>query len=632
MSDISKEYDIHFRKFYGDLFKFQTGKKNALHCKGCESKKRFIINDDTLIFSCGPKNNQDKKCGPQYTIKLPKYVQFSDLYKIYNENIHGSMEYKPNDISIYDLESLSLKMNVSKELNSQKELIKDSTEKLKRLIDDYIKSNELEGYIENLETLSEKRHKNAYEKRKIMKLLEDKKLSAPEIIDLRKKYAVLVNESKEFIDMIIELRKPNTDFICIKQPECIHHDTKTNKPLKTEKIQTIDDSSKLIDNIFKLFKRNDGKLMKTDYRKMIKTEGFKTIWGKTLFNSLQKGDHSWKRDLQNNFGSIIELPDSRNPEYIILTRPWRRYLKLDNKYTYEDQVKILTDYYHKVDPGKSDEEIKGIVDRRRPKDSKIGTRIPTKPWLELCDKLSKKYVYHPLRIEKEKDMFPEKQDDGTMKLVYHLSPTSPRILPSEELKPEQEDDSQSSSRLYDPDIVFQFYSKSRDPEPGKGSGESIPDDKISEFTELSKIKNWRKMLSNFYESEFILDDKRWLSVEHYYQGAKFKKENPEFYEQFSLDSGSDISKDANLAKSAGGKSGKSKGKLIRPSNIKMDKDFFKNGRSSNEMKLAQREKYKQNEELKKMLLLTKDAKLTHFSRGSPPILFTETMEIRNELR
>ena len=140
------------------------------------------------------------------------------------------------------------------------------------------------------------------------------------------------------------------------------------------------------------------------------------------------------------------------------------------------------------------------------------------------------------------------------------------------------------------------------------------------------------MLSNFYESEFTLDDKRWLSVEHYYQGAKFKKENPEFYEKFSLDSDSEISKDPNLAKSAGGKSGKSKGKLIRPSNIQMDKDFFKNGRSSNEMKLAQMEKYKQNEELKRILLLTKDAKLTHFSRGSPPIVFTETMEIRDELK
>ena len=192
--------------------------------------------------------------------------------------------------------------------------------------------------------------------------------------------------------------------------------------------------------------------------------------------------------------------------------------------------------------------------------------------------------------------------------------------------------SSKSDKLYNPLIVFQFYSKSRDPEPGKGSGESIPEDKISEFKELSKIKDWRKMLSNFYESEFTLDNKRWLSVEHYYQGSKFKVENPEFYKKFSLDSDSDISKDPNLAKSAGGKSGKSKGKLIRPEGIKIDKDFFKNGRSSKEMKHAQREKYSQNPELKRMLLLTKDAKLTHFSRGSPPIEFTETMELREEFK
>ena len=37
------------------------------------------------------------------------------------------------------------------------------------------------------------------------------------------------------------------------------------------------------------------------------------------------------------------------------------------------------------------------------------------------------------------------------------------------------------------------------------------------------------------------------------------------------------------------------------------------------MKAVQREKYSQNEKLKEMLLLTKDAKLTHFSIGSPPI-------------
>jgi hypothetical protein len=402
MTDVLNEYDILFRKFYSDLFKYQTGKKNALHCKGCDTKKRFIINKDELIFSCGPKNNDNKKCGPQYTIKLPKYVNFSDLYEIYSENINGSMKYDGENILEYDLETLSQKMDVKKELEEQKELIKDSSEKLKRLLEDYFKANKMDDYIKSLEDLSDKRTKNGYEKRKIMKLLEDDTLSEPERIDLRKKYAVLVNENRVFMDEIIRLRKSNTEYLTVKLPEITHHDTKS-KPAKTDstkpKQDKSDNSEKLIDNILRLFKKNDGKLMKSDYRNMIKKEGFKTLWGNTLFKSLQKGKHSWKKDLQDRYGSIIEVPDSRNPEHVTLSSPWRRYLKIDIKYSYEDQIRILTEYYNVVDPSKSDDEIKGIVNRRRPKDTSIGTRIPTKPWLELCDTLSKKYNVHPLKMK-----------------------------------------------------------------------------------------------------------------------------------------------------------------------------------------------------------------------------------------
>lgn len=397
MTELSNEYDILFRKFYGDLFKFQTGKKNALKCPGCETEKRFIINKDELIFSCGPKNNQNKKCGPQYTIKLPKYINFSNLYEIYSENINGSMKYDGENILEYDLETLSQKMDVKKELEEQKELIKDSSEKLKRLLDDYIKTNNFDEYIDSLENLSEKRHKNAYEKRKIMKLLDDKTLSEPERIELMKKYSVLVNESKIFANSITELRKPNTDYIITKKPEIVHHDTKSLAPV-IKSVKSSDHSEKLIDNIFKLFKKTDGKLMKTDYRKMIQELGFKTLWGKTLFNSLQKGEDSWKKELQEKIGSIIETPDSRNPDQVTLTSPWRRYLKIDTKYSYEDQIRILTDYYKVVDPGKSTGEIKDIIDKRRPKNTAIGTRIPTQPWLELCDRLSKKYNVHPLKM------------------------------------------------------------------------------------------------------------------------------------------------------------------------------------------------------------------------------------------
>ena len=62
----------------------------------------------------------------------------------------------------------------------------------------------------------------------------------------------------------------------------------------------------------------------------------------------------------------------------------------------------------------------------------------------------------------------------------------------------------------------------------------------------------------------------------------------------------------------------------------MDKDF--NSRRNEEMKKGMFAKFSQNAELKEMLLLTKNAKLQHFSRGSPPIVFTELMQVRRELR
>lgn len=187
--------------------------------------------------------------------------------------------------------------------------------------------------------------------------------------------------------------------------------------------------------------------------------------------------------------------------------------------------------------------------------------------------------------------------------------------------------------MYDPTTVFQFYSKSSGkPYPGKGAGETIKPENISKFSELASVKDWRKVLSNFYVAPFTLDGHRWNSVEHYYQGSKFKKNNPEFYLTFSLDSGSELSTDPVWAKSYGGKTGKFRGKQVRSKKIKMDTDFFgENGRASKEMEAAQMAKYSQNEEARRILLETKDAKLVHYSRGNPPIVFNDSMRIRKQL-
>jgi hypothetical protein len=200
----------------------------------------------------------------------------------------------------------------------------------------------------------------------------------------------------------------------------------------------------------------------------------------------------------------------------------------------------------------------------------------------------------------------------------------------------KDDNSQESNNndedngLFIEDIVFQFYKKSNNkPLPGKGNGEIIDPTIVKEFSALSKIPDWRRKLDNDYDSEFTLYDHKWKSVTHFMEGSKFKDTNKEFYLLFSLDSGSKISENIELAQAATSKTGKYKGEVLRNNNITMDPEYY--SKQSGFLSEALRAKFSQNDDLTLLLKETKNAKLQIYKRGSEPIIANELMVVRKSL-
>jgi predicted NAD-dependent protein-ADP-ribosyltransferase YbiA (DUF1768 family) len=194
--------------------------------------------------------------------------------------------------------------------------------------------------------------------------------------------------------------------------------------------------------------------------------------------------------------------------------------------------------------------------------------------------------------------------------------------------------------------IFVYYSKSADAKPGKGSGEylNINDN----YEELSKIKNWRKMLSNFYIAPFVLDDNTWNSVEHFFHAIKFRNgkkpsSNYDYYKTFSLYGDRPWSTDPIFAKQAGkaGRISETTGKIYDkkigeykiPKDVTLRPDFYTNKIDKKLESLAFLAKFTQNEELKKMLLATGNAELWHYvGRGSPNLFMKNLMKVRECIR
>jgi predicted NAD-dependent protein-ADP-ribosyltransferase YbiA (DUF1768 family) len=202
---------------------------------------------------------------------------------------------------------------------------------------------------------------------------------------------------------------------------------------------------------------------------------------------------------------------------------------------------------------------------------------------------------------------------------------------SREAEADEEEIGTGLSDLYEKDVVFAFYKGASDAQkPGKNNalGEQIPRNRTSEFIALQTISDWRKKLDDAWICPFQVDRHRWNSVTHYVLGSQFKKGFPDYYLQFSVDSGSDISQDLDAAKAA------CNNRVLREKKITVDKDFHEVGRNQRsliERATALEAKFTQNLDLKQVLTETKRAKLVHFRRGSDGEPDEQLMKLRQQL-
>lgn len=175
---------------------------------------------------------------------------------------------------------------------------------------------------------------------------------------------------------------------------------------------------------------------------------------------------------------------------------------------------------------------------------------------------------------------------------------------------------------------FFFYSQSRDVLPGHGANERGDP---NHYKSLSSIRDWRKMLSNFWIEPFEAEGAHYASVEHYYHSKKFPL-FPEWQKQFTMESESEISKNPAMAKGAGRKTGKYQKRQIRPIRITADPRVFKKENNDRIFIVGMFSKFTQSKRLKEALLATGNVQLWHIVSRGKPIRFTYLEKVRECIR
>jgi len=231
-------------------------------------------------------------------------------------------------------------------------------------------------------------------------------------------------------------------------------------------------------------------------------------------------------------------------------------------------------------------------------------------------------------LEEDAGEYTHMNDFRNFKTRLGLDPELGHTQPDEE--------EYKNNEYYSGDATLMFHAKSRGKViPGRGAGEDIISNRVSEFNDLHLHQDWRRKLDDSWGAPITLDNKKWNSVSHFVLGSQYKKGFPDFYNEFSMDSCSKISSDVELAKSAAGKSGEHNGNVLRPEHVRTDPDYFEIGVNipHDVARLnALREKFHNHIELRSILSKTRDAKLLHYVIGAPAEIDLPLMKVRSEVR
>ena len=166
-----------------------------------------------------------------------------------------------------------------------------------------------------------------------------------------------------------------------------------------------------------------------------------------------------------------------------------------------------------------------------------------------------------------------------------------------------------------------YYSKSAHKPAGAGTHEHVANP--ADYLELNAIRDWRKVLSNFYVSAFQYEDKTYHTLEHAFQAKKISLVDKEKADWFSIESGHEI------GATADGAVARRHRKLVMLDSQSIEK--------WNQIKKQIMEsilfcKFTQVPLANRVLLLTRNAILLHGARFLPVERQLELESVREKLR